>query len=83
MRYRPRRWKISRKDGGFVYTTRNGWLEPAAWCRSYTAAIRLCRALQRRGHQPVLEKWVRLSERSPKRRHGPYRVHSYTLHPQP
>ena len=36
------------------------------WFRRYNAAYNFCRELKSRGLKPYIEKWTRLSKRSPK-----------------
>lgn len=45
------------------------------WFRRYNAAHYFCKELKSRGLEPYIEKWIKLSKRSPKySEHGTHRV---------
>ena len=45
------------------------------WFRRYNAAHDFCKELKSRGLKPYIEKWIKLSKRSPKySNHGTHRV---------
>lgn len=77
---RPRRpkWHVRRADHGFFPLPKAS--TNCVCCYTLKAAMRYCRMAHSLGSSPVLERWVYLSMRSPKRRDAArYMVTTYLL----
>lgn len=77
-RPRRRKWHVRRADYGFFPLPRGS--TNCVLCITRKAAMRYCRMAHSLGSSPVLERWVYLTKRSPKRRGAArYMVTTYEL----